>query len=664
MRNRFELLAFWLLALAAFSCMPELRSHNTAIDAMDAARDAPGPDWTTLDDSQSGPPDCLDASAVELDRTGSDTPTDRIETLRVDSQPDGSEPVWDAVVSGDVLGGGCGDGICDKGSETVTSCPWDCGGCGDGLCAPTEGPSACANDCGWCGDGTCGSPESTQTCPRDCMATCGDKKCQGGESASTCIVDCGGCGDGFCGLSESLATCASDCPPACGNSLCEPTEDVFRCTVDCMPVCGDSVCEYPENPYNCPQDCTTCGDGVCGAAELSSESCPPDCATACGDGMCQGGEGYLTCLVDCGYCGDGTCGWAEDGTTCPADCSFKCGDGICAGNETVQNCSFDCIMDVDDDGVDNIFDNCKFFPNPLQEDMDNDGLGDACDLDSDGDGYDNYVDCSPYDSTAQPGGIEYCDGVDTDCDGALDNSPAPCPKELDQCIGGKCMDIGLVWILIPGGSFQMGCGSAEVCLQETLPVHWVTVASFEIFEAEVTEAQWLSVFTALATCIPPGNTGPNCPVDCVSWYEARAFCEAAGGRLPTEAEWEFAARCGTTTETYCGDGESCKGDIAWYAGNSGGEPHDVMTKAPNACGVFDMVGNLKEWVEDEFHEGYAGAPDVGYPAWTEGGDGKRVTRGGGFGSSSVMLTTSVRVSEPPDKLRGITGFRCARSLTP
>ena len=197
-----------------------------------------------------------------------------------------------------------------------------------------------------------------------------------------------------------------------------------------------------------------------------------------------------------------------------------------------------------------------------------------------------------------------------------------------------------------------------MCAASEKPVHQVTLSTFEMLETEVTEGQYQTVTGSN----PSGNKlGSVYPLENVDWSSAKGFCEAIGGHLPSEAEWEYAARGGKTTRYYCGDSVSCLAEIAWYSDNSAGKKHAVRGKIPNAYGIYDILGNLAEWNEDWFHDSYWSAPTDG-SAWLVPVGQSRGIRGGGFGRSDSDARASFRSWISPGYTSHWTiGLRCARS---
>ena len=187
----------------------------------------------------------------------------------------------------------------------------------------------------------------------------------------------------------------------------------------------------------------------------------------------------------------------------------------------------------------------------------------------------------------------------------------------------------------------------------------MTVPSFQLMDTEVTEAHDAAIDPnpdVFSSC------GGDCPVDGWTWPRATDFCEAIGGRLPSESEWEYAARAGTTTRYYCGDEESCLDGIAWYLDNSDSGIHPVAMKAANAFGIYDMLGNIPEWVGDCWNDTYNGAPLNG-DVWLSGECVLRVYRGSSFQYDSSRQRVSARLFDNPDtSTRNAGGFRCARDL--
>lgn len=188
-------------------------------------------------------------------------------------------------------------------------------------------------------------------------------------------------------------------------------------------------------------------------------------------------------------------------------------------------------------------------------------------------------------------------------------------------------------VVIPPGSFMMG---ADTDAYEK-PAHLVAVSSFLMGKTEVTQGQWAAVMGSNPSRFR--NCGSACPVEQVNWADAQEFIrrlnQRAGlvYRLPSEAEWEYAARAGSINELSSGNAESRLRGTAWYSANSGSQTRAVGQKLPNAFGLFDMYGNVEEWTQDCWHGNYNGAPTDG-SAWTTAcRSGDRVLRGGSWRSN-------------------------------
>jgi formylglycine-generating enzyme required for sulfatase activity len=214
---------------------------------------------------------------------------------------------------------------------------------------------------------------------------------------------------------------------------------------------------------------------------------------------------------------------------------------------------------------------------------------------------------------------------------------------------------GLTYVQIPPGTFVMGCSSADTeCDRDEKPAHRVTIRKgFRMGQTPVTQEAYQRV-----TGKSPGYfKGANFPVESVNWEEAQAYCQATGMRLPTEAEWEYAARAGDAASRY---GELDR--VAWYGPNSGNKTHEVMQKQPNAWNLYDMLGNVWQWTAD-WYGAYI------YGAYTADGDfrdpqgpatGKiRALRGGSWGNGPAFVRVSVRSGNEPENRSNVVGFRCA-----
>jgi formylglycine-generating enzyme required for sulfatase activity len=221
-------------------------------------------------------------------------------------------------------------------------------------------------------------------------------------------------------------------------------------------------------------------------------------------------------------------------------------------------------------------------------------------------------------------------------------------------------DDGQKYVWIPPGEFKMGCspGDNECKLSEKAR-HFVTVRitrGFWLGQTEVTQAAYEKM---VGHKLFPFK-GPQHPVEGVNWYEAREYCQAAGGRLPTEAEWEYAARARSIGARY----EQLDA-IAWYLGNSGDQTHPARQKQPNSWGLYDMLGNVKEWVADWYAENYyqtlpsVVADPKGPPSGVH-----RVLRGGCWDEDPGDVRASSRDFSIPSNRSVGYGFRCARDVIP
>jgi formylglycine-generating enzyme required for sulfatase activity len=262
-------------------------------------------------------------------------------------------------------------------------------------------------------------------------------------------------------------------------------------------------------------------------------------------------------------------------------------------------------------------------------------------------------------------------------------------------------------VVIPAGTFTMGSPPAEKAwaaihgttaksVADEAPQHQVSVRSFALGKFDVTRAEY-AAFVRETAYGPGDGCGRDSfkwgkqagvswehpgfdqtdrdPVVCVSWEDARAYVawlnrmvgHAGSGavagpyRLATEAEWEFAARGGTTSPFWWGDGDSAAATHAWYRANAGGRTHPVGLMPPNGFGLYDMAGDVWQWTEDCYAESYANAPADGRAA-TPDTACLRVDRGGSWLFPAVLLRSATRERNPADFRDEIMGFRVARTL--
>ena len=227
--------------------------------------------------------------------------------------------------------------------------------------------------------------------------------------------------------------------------------------------------------------------------------------------------------------------------------------------------------------------------------------------------------------------------------------------------------IGMEFVLIAAGTFQMGCSSeAELCDDGEKPRHSVTISKpYYLGKYEVTQAQWEAVMGSN----PSAHKGANHPVEQVRWDDVQEFIKKLNAkeghnryRLPTEAEWEYAARAGSATVYSFGDDESQLGNYAWYPGNSDEKTHPVGQKQPNAWGLFDMYGNVLEWVHDWYGRDYYNAGAMTDPQGPEAGEGRVLRGGGGLNRLFGDCRSAARYWLLPDLRGSVHGSRLV--LTP
>lgn len=395
----------------------------------------------------------------------------------------------------------------------------------------------------------------------------------------------------------------------------------------------------PEAPEPEP-DAEVCGDGVRGMNE------------ACDDGNLRPGDG---CNAAC----------ESENPTCGSECT------------RLGHCSIELCDNIDADDqeafVDGCFESCVQSPARValmssMADCENlvgtmrtfwTGYRDTCDGPACGDGGE-MDDCA-----CEVGEVRCGDScVDTASDASNCGGCGTVCAQGDGCRAGACEPL-IQWLRVEGGTYNMGLGEV---------LHEVAVPHFELAATEVTTFQYGRCVDA-GVCTPPGE-GDGCnwnvdgrdqhPINCVNWYQARVFSAWVGGRLPSESEWEYAARSGGLVQDYpWGDEPVTCARAVMDDGTAGcGENRTwpVCSKpAGNSVqGVCDLTGNVWEWTEDVSYNGYASTPTDGSAA--TGDASNRVIRGGGSSYDASFMRADYRTSDEPDGSRAGTGFRPARSL--
>ena len=250
------------------------------------------------------------------------------------------------------------------------------------------------------------------------------------------------------------------------------------------------------------------------------------------------------------------------------------------------------------------------------------------------------TDCDDTNPTINPEATESVNYIDDNCDGWVANSERTYTDPTS----------GIELVFVKPGSFWMGdrTGTGD---NDEVPPHKVTFSrGFYIGKYEVTDGQWIAV---MGTSPTSGSCGLDCPVTDVTWTNCVEMAEALSTlsgrtfRLPSEAEWEYAATAGKNSLAYTYSGSDTASEVGWYRLNAGGVIHEVGLKNPNEFGLYDMSGTARDWVEDDFHTDYHGAPADG-SAWIE--DPRitpRMIRGGAYYNDKFVLRTRDRANLDP-----------------
>ena len=507
-----------------------------------------------------------------------------------------------------------------------------------------------------------------------------------------------------CAGSSPAAPCGTGWTPATLSSTPDSTGSFSRVVSSLSDGRPYRFCAYASNVagvgHGTVGSFNTASIDECGDGELNGDEECDDGNTASGDGC------SATCIEE--FCGDGTVNGGEecddgnriDGDGCSSSCAAEyCGDGVV--NDTDEEC--DDGNDVGGDGC-----NASCAAEYCGDGVVNNGGTETCDDGNNVDGDGCSASCV----------AEYCgDGVVNDtgeeCDadaGRLSCATGVCADDC-TCVPEPTPPAG--WEYIAPDTFTMGSPAGEVGYRDDdEEQHEVTLTrGFLMQTTEVTQGQWRAAMGTSPSYF--SSCGDDCPVERVSWWDAIAYanalsddegldrcyatsgcsgtvgggCEAgelvctddyscaavsfagldcAGYRLPTEAEWEYAARAGTETATWLGNLQSPYGcdpqpnlePIAWYCANAVGTPHAVGGLAANPLGLKDMLGNVWEWVWD----GYASSLSPSTDPTGDEGAGLRVARGGSWFNYAGVCRAAFRYRRTPPYRFRYVGFRLSRSV--
>jgi formylglycine-generating enzyme required for sulfatase activity len=372
-------------------------------------------------------------------------------------------------------------------------------------------------------------------------------------------------------------------------------------------------------------------------------------------------------------------------------------------------------IDTDGDGRPDSNDNCPTIANPTQADCNSDGIGDACEIavgtpDVNNDTIPDTCQCIAdllFDNQVNGADLGILLGqwgqmglADLDGSGVVNGADlgmmlgawGQCSVRLpswatlveaipdpavvtDATLRAAITASGLAWrvrdtatqmdmLLIPEGTFVMGCTASNQyeCYSPENPTHSVTLTqAFYMGRYEVTQSQWVAKMGSNPSGFDEQSDSAIRPVEGMSWNNIQNYLSATGMRLPSEAEWEYACRAGTTTAFHNGSSDdNTVGSIAWYAENSGNQTHAVGGKAANALGLYDMSGNVWEWVNDWYGSTYYSVSPSTNPLGPVSGT-SRVFRGGSWDTVTNGVRSSYRGNDSPVTTYDAVGFRVARA---
>lgn len=221
------------------------------------------------------------------------------------------------------------------------------------------------------------------------------------------------------------------------------------------------------------------------------------------------------------------------------------------------------------------------------------------------------------------------------------------------------------WVRVDGGTFVMGCNETDKdCYPDERPKHSVIISTFEIGKYEVTVKEYREYCKATKKQMPkPPSFGwkDDYPIVNITWQDAVDYATWKGCRLPTEAEWEYAARGGNKSQGYLFSGSNNYDEVGWCYENAERKPHPVGQKKPNELGIYDMSGNAWEWCADNYAIFYYEISPASNPKGPDTGLGK-INRGGCFAFDHSLMNVHHRRCSDPTSIGTGTGFRIARDV--